>query len=200
MVFSWFKLGILGPVPVLWDLAKDAVNEINADPDPEKNRLSPGCVMRENRHNYDRYGIYEGERCIINFPNGRIEFTPIGAFTEGSGKIDVMAFEATATEGISLQSSLAGAKSKLGTAGYSLLTNNCEHFAIWCRTGKAISTQAFGSYSKYKEHSQMMSVFLNSGVSMFSTNYPRLISDIYSKEAGMDFSRHVFAKYVSDRA
>lgn len=198
MTFSCLKLVILGPVPVLWDLAKDAVNEITADPDPEKNRLSPGCVIRENRHNYDHYGIYAGERCVIHFTNGRIEFTPIDAFTEGSGKIDVMAFEATATEGIPLQSSLARAKSKLGTTGYSLLTNNCEHFAIWCRTGKAISTQAFGSYSK--EYSQMMSGFLNSGVNMFPTNYPRLISDIYSKEAGMEFSRHVFAKYVSDRA
>ena len=197
MAFSWLKLAILGPVPVLWDLAKDAVNEITADPDPEKNRLSPGCVIRENRLNYDHYGIYAGERCVVHFTSGRIEFTPIDDFAEGSGKIDVMDFEAAATEGISLQDSLARAKSKLGTTGYALLTNNCEHFAIWCRTGKAISTQAFGSYSK--EYSQMMSGNLKSGVNMLSIHYPRLISDLYSKEAGMRFSRHVFAKYVSDK-
>lgn len=33
------------------------------------------------------------------------------------------------------------AKSRLGEKSYSLLTNNCEHFAIWCRTGISDSQQ-----------------------------------------------------------
>ena len=30
---------------------------------------------------------------------------------------------------------ISRAKSRLGESNYNLLTNNCEHFAIWCKTG-----------------------------------------------------------------
>lgn len=33
------------------------------------------------------------------------------------------------------------AKSRLGENSYNLVTNNCEHFAIWCKTGVSKSTQ-----------------------------------------------------------
>ncbi len=33
------------------------------------------------------------------------------------------------------------ANSRLGEAGYHLFENNCEHFAVWCKTGNAHSTQ-----------------------------------------------------------
>lgn len=33
------------------------------------------------------------------------------------------------------------AKSKIGEAEYNLATNNCEHFALWCKTGVATSFQ-----------------------------------------------------------
>ncbi|MDS3861251.1 lecithin retinol acyltransferase family protein [Thermosynechococcaceae cyanobacterium BACA0444] len=33
------------------------------------------------------------------------------------------------------------AVSRLGESGYSLLSNNCEHFAAWCKTGKHQSEQ-----------------------------------------------------------
>lgn len=33
------------------------------------------------------------------------------------------------------------AKSKIGTHGYNLLWNNCEHFAMWCKTGLKLSEQ-----------------------------------------------------------
>jgi hypothetical protein len=33
------------------------------------------------------------------------------------------------------------AYSKLGGTGYSLVKNNCEHFASWCKTGTACSIQ-----------------------------------------------------------
>jgi hypothetical protein len=33
------------------------------------------------------------------------------------------------------------AQSRLGESGYDLFFNNCEHFAVWCKTGRARSTQ-----------------------------------------------------------
>ena len=36
------------------------------------------------------------------------------------------------------------AESKLGSTGYNLVTNNCEHFATWCCTGKPASLQVRG--------------------------------------------------------
>lgn len=36
---------------------------------------------------------------------------------------------------------VARAKSRLGDQGYALFDNNCEHFAVWCKTGCSQSTQ-----------------------------------------------------------
>ncbi|MCR4818306.1 MAG: lecithin retinol acyltransferase family protein [Fretibacterium sp.] len=36
---------------------------------------------------------------------------------------------------------VARARSKLGKEGYSIAGNNCEHFAVWCRTGLKESSQ-----------------------------------------------------------
>ena len=33
------------------------------------------------------------------------------------------------------------ARSKIGTGGYNLALNNCEHFAVWCKTGVKDSSQ-----------------------------------------------------------
>ena len=33
------------------------------------------------------------------------------------------------------------ARSRLGQGGYNLALNNCEHFAVWCRTGVSSSSQ-----------------------------------------------------------
>jgi hypothetical protein len=33
------------------------------------------------------------------------------------------------------------AQSRLGQEGYELFNNNCEHFAVWCKTGNSESTQ-----------------------------------------------------------
>lgn len=36
---------------------------------------------------------------------------------------------------------VARARSKLGERGYNLLLDNCEHFAVWCKTGLCQSEQ-----------------------------------------------------------
>lgn len=42
---------------------------------------------------------------------------------------------------ISAKETVRRAKSRLGETGYSLLFNNCEHFAMWCKTGSAECNQ-----------------------------------------------------------
>lgn len=39
------------------------------------------------------------------------------------------------------------AESQLGTTGYHLVVNNCEHFVTWCCTGRKVSQQVRGATS-----------------------------------------------------
>lgn len=39
------------------------------------------------------------------------------------------------------EETVARARSRLGETSYNILTNNCEHFAIWCKTGVSESLQ-----------------------------------------------------------
>lgn len=39
------------------------------------------------------------------------------------------------------EKTLKRANSRIGENKYSIITNNCEHFALWCKTGNAESTQ-----------------------------------------------------------
>lgn len=42
------------------------------------------------------------------------------------------------------EETVARARSRIGETSYNLLTNNCEHFAIWCKTGVSESMQVTG--------------------------------------------------------
>ncbi|MBQ7561810.1 MAG: lecithin retinol acyltransferase family protein, partial [Synergistaceae bacterium] len=39
------------------------------------------------------------------------------------------------------EETITRARSKLGEGGYNLAFNNCEHFAVWCKTGIKDSSQ-----------------------------------------------------------
>ena len=42
---------------------------------------------------------------------------------------------------LSADETVDNAESRVGSVGYSLVRNNCEHFAAWCCTGRAVSAQ-----------------------------------------------------------
>lgn len=44
-------------------------------------------------------------------------------------------------QSFSPEETLKRARSRIGERNYNLLTNNCEHFAVWCRTGLSDSRQ-----------------------------------------------------------
>lgn len=64
---------------------------------------------------------------------------------EGTGILDFI-FKAKYTL-LSPEETVKRAKSRLGEKAYNLTKNNCEHFALWCKTGKAFSRQVDGVLS-----------------------------------------------------
>ena len=117
---------------------------------------------------YRHFGIYIGYGKVIHFaaPNGDfdarnayIHETSLSHFSDGS-KVYVMKFPSKYESSSALRNlirsseyelqtpkqTVARAKSMLGRrglkdAGYSVVFNNCEDFAIWCKTNVAESKQ-----------------------------------------------------------
>ena len=112
-----------------------------------------GDVVRVTHKLYDHYGIYvkasTGARVIHytgeNGPqdfNGMVRETPIGVFLNGEKKYTVCEFDPRRYRTIySGEETVERARSRLGQKDYNLVTNNCEHFAVWCKTGKDESSQ-----------------------------------------------------------
>ena len=117
---------------------------------------------------YRHFGIYIGYGRVIHFaaPNGDMDAkrayiheTSLSHFSEGS-KVYVMKFPQKYESGSALRTlvksseyelqtpkqTVARAKSMLGRKGlkdkgYNIIFNNCEDFAIWCKTNVAESKQ-----------------------------------------------------------
>jgi len=90
---------------------------------------------------YTHHGIDCGDGSVIHYvgPRGsvrRVARTPIEEFAAGS-EVLVRTYETR----LSADQAIANAESRLGSSGYHLVRNNCEHFAAWCCTGRAASTQ-----------------------------------------------------------
>jgi hypothetical protein len=90
---------------------------------------------------YTHHGIDCGDGSVIHYagPRGsvrRVARSPIEEFAAGA-EVLVRAYETR----LSADEAVANAESRLGSSGYHLVRNNCEHFAAWCCTGRAASTQ-----------------------------------------------------------
>jgi hypothetical protein len=95
---------------------------------------------------YHHCGIYEGGGQVIHFasPEG-CETNPFTAeihraayehFKDGC-PVKIIEFENSLTA----EETLSRARSRIGEHNYDLTTNNCDHFATWCKTGKYRSLQ-----------------------------------------------------------
>lgn len=105
--------------------------------------VKSGSIIRINRGYYYHYGIYSGNNEVIHylgsFPNKKeITKTHIKVFLDGQDRCEFIDVK----DGYSNKESLRRATSYIGRKDYDLFFNNCEHFAIWCKTGQKISLQA----------------------------------------------------------
>lgn len=179
----------------LWNMIVESWEEACEEIDHPK--LSRGSVLRIELTRlgiigFDHYGIYAGNKKVIHFSEGEIRKESLEKFIEGAGIfngnfVEVMSFSSSATESITLEESYQRAKSCLGMRGYDVLDSNCEHFALWCRTGIAFSGQALGSES----------VLFDMPTAAAAANIPRMIGRAFNK-LGMERSREIWIKGIID--
>ncbi|MDD6134689.1 MAG: lecithin retinol acyltransferase family protein [Selenomonadaceae bacterium] len=128
--------------------------------------IKPGDILYVKRTGYRHFGIYAGNQQVIHYykeknplvSDGIISETTLADFQGVSDTIYVL--NSTTPSGpplfdwivrrllgddielFSPEETVMRARSKLGERGYNLLLNNCEHFALWCKTGIAQSAQS----------------------------------------------------------
>ena len=157
---------------------------------------------------FDHYGVYAGNNKVIHFTKGKVKRGTIKAFVKGSVietpnstiaqpliagiflplfsppkeenyyQIDVIGFSPEFLKNYSKEDSYNRAVQLLNFSEYDLLENNCEHFSAWCRTGHAISSQAFGGESNKLSGLGAATIL----------NLPRLIGS-FNNELGMEVTR-----------
>ncbi|GAB4138385.1 MAG: hypothetical protein Fur0046_12890 [Cyanobacteria bacterium J069] len=94
---------------------------------------------------YEHHGIDCGDGTVIHYSKATepptVRQTTFSDFSWGK-RVSVKQYTVCYLPDIVLER----AESRLGEQRYSLLDNNCEHFATWCKTGRNISHQlaAFG--------------------------------------------------------
>ena len=89
---------------------------------------------------YKHYGIDCGDGTVIHYrkPSETIEQTDLSTFSQGN---PIYVAEYSPGFGYIPDVVVERAKSRLGEHDYNLLTNNCEHFTSWCKTGISDSKQ-----------------------------------------------------------
>lgn len=85
----------------------------------------------------NHHGIDCGGNLVIEYSkNGRIDLVSKQAFAQGK---DITIKHYSDKKCFSPEFVVIRAYSRLGETEYSLLCNNCEHFASWCKTGNHVS-------------------------------------------------------------
>ncbi|MBP0605091.1 MULTISPECIES: lecithin retinol acyltransferase family protein [Burkholderia] len=103
-----------------------------------------GAHLVTRRHGYLHHGIYVGDGNVIHYAGwsrqpsgGPVEIVTLDGFRAGFG-FAVIRHARTPYDGMEAASRAA---SRLGECRYRLLTNNCEHFCLWCLFGVGRSEQ-----------------------------------------------------------
>ena len=104
---------------------------------------------------YDHYGIYESDNVIYEYAadsgdfgkKATVHITTLKTFMDNSKEVHAVVYPPSEKYTLySPSDTIARARSKLGETKYNLVTNNCEHFAVWCKTGVQKSGQVRGFF------------------------------------------------------
>jgi hypothetical protein len=144
------------------------VKTVIAKKEPVKKMYAEyGDIIVVDRRFYQHFGIYVGDNRVIHFQGTKTDFDlrdlknasikndDMSRFLLDSKTYHILDCE-TATKFFGKELLIAytpketvlRAESKLGERNYCPVTNNCEHFAIWCKTGIHKSLQVDAILSK----------------------------------------------------
>lgn len=119
----------------------------NANEKWDYSEPAPGAQIRVSRPSYYHHGIYIGNDKVIHFGEGNsdtdtqnpevntVHLSSLAEFLKG-GFLEVRSY--SFKEKLILRKSseiIAEAEKMLGSGGYNLITNNCEHFSNLCAFG-----------------------------------------------------------------
>jgi hypothetical protein len=103
-----------------------------------------GSHLTTSRRGYTHHGVYAGRDRVIHYAGlsgfgqcGPVEQVSLLRFAGGR---DVRVVQDSRSSYMP-QEILRRARSRLGENDYRLMTNNCEHFCNWCRSGVSHSAQ-----------------------------------------------------------
>ena len=131
-----------------------------------------------NRGAYKHHGIYVGNGEVIHygglatdvFDKDAVSATSYADF-KANGEVWVRVYK---TGRLSVEDTVRRAKSRVGENRYSLLFNNCEHFATWCATGLRESRQI----DRWAPHWTLLSIIRRSTLpALRSLQWRKLIGD-----------------------
>ena len=105
--------------------------------------IASGDHVRARRNGYWHHGIDCGDGAVIHYSgellhhkNAYVQRIGMAGFSKG-GRIEVVPYSLCSDP----DTVLKRAESRLRENAYHLLTNNCEHFARWCKTVRSESPQ-----------------------------------------------------------
>lgn len=172
----------------------------NVDKVSDDNSLRAGFILRVSRMAYWHYGVYVGNDRVVHFTsndgdtstNNVVMETSTKRFIRDASMIEILGFP-DKVEGkpiYSREETCKRARSKIGAGDYSLFNNNCQHFAIWCKTGVAYSGQTYlvngGKSNSY-------------GSAALGGVVPDALAPDFLSELGISVSRAIFASNYSPK-
>jgi hypothetical protein len=109
-----------------------------------------GDILKVNRGLYKHFGIYAGNSKVIHYAASNRDFgldanvheTSLKNFECGeTAQVVHLLGNDKSIKIYSPEETVKRAQSRIGEKRYNLLFNNCEHFALWCKTGITKSKQ-----------------------------------------------------------
>ena len=111
---------------------------------------------------FNHHGIDLGDGTVAHYLEGReILRSPLEDFSQGQ-PVSVVEHADASTPGVTLRRAMG----RIGEQNYNLLFNNCEHFAIWCKTGRHRSSQVDSVLERARNWSGLMPSALMRGLEL----------------------------------